>query len=230
MPFIKKLPKLGISMFPMVAMMVVFLFSCHKNEQSGGQAQLQLRLIDNPPAGVNIKEVWVDIQAVELMGNDSTQPVLLSGVHPGVYNLLELTNGKDTLIADALIPAGNISQIRLILGTDNFIITSTGQKLLLKTPSAQQSGLKVQLHQAVEGGLLYRLTLDFDVARSIVFAGNSSNVILKPVLRVLTFVPSGGNVSGAVVPDSVLTAVIAIQGVDTIASAFTNPASGAGRP
>jgi hypothetical protein len=196
--------------------------SCTKNNKSysnSDRSHLQIRLVDNPPPG--IREVWVDIQQVELTFNDSTHPMQLNGVHPGVYNLLALTNGNDTLLADADIPVGTISQIRLLLGTNNYIITASGERISLKTPSAQQSGLKVQIHQQVSGGILYRLILDFDVARSIVFAGNSGNVILKPVLRVLSFVPSGGNLKGVVIPDSVRTAVIAIKGIDTIATTYT---------
>lgn len=215
----------SIQLFLVALLLALFTFSCKKNSNNlGEQPRLQLRLTDNPPA--DIKEVWIDIRQVEIIVGNSAQPVILYGVHAGVYNLLELTGGKDTLLADALIPSGTLSQIRLILGDNNYIVTPDGEKIMLKTPSAQQSGLKVQLHQEVKGGVLYRLSLDFDVARSIVFAGNSSNVILKPVLRVLSFVPSGGNITGAVVPDSVLTSVIAIQGLDTIASAFTNTASG----
>lgn len=200
------------------------LFSCSKNSKSGEQSQLQIRLVDNPLP--NVKEVWVDIQQVEVIVNDSSHPIILGGVHAGLYNLLELTNGKDTLLADALIPAGTISQVRLILGSNNYIITSTGAKIDLKTPSAQQSGLKVQVHQQVSGGTLYRLTLDFDVARSIVFAGNSANTILKPVLRILSFAPSGGNIKGVVAPGSFVTAVMAIKGTDTIATTFTNNLTG----
>jgi len=204
----------------------ITIASCKKNESSNtGQSQIQIRLIDNPP-GNDVKEVWVDIQQVEIMMSDSSKPLLLTGVHPGVYNLLALTNGKDTLLADAMIPAGTISQIRLILGDNNYVITGAGDKIALKTPSAQQSGLKVQIHEAVSGWVLYRLTLDFDVARSIVKAGNSGQYILKPVLRIMSFAPSGGNIRGVVVPDSVLTAVFAIQGTDTIASTFTNTMNG----
>ncbi|MEO6355777.1 MAG: DUF4382 domain-containing protein [Ferruginibacter sp.] len=214
-----------LQFFTVLFIASVIIFSCKKNSNNtNDQPRLQLRLTDNPPQG--IKEVWVDIRQVEIIVGDSARPLVLDGVHAGVYNLLELTGGKDTLLADALIPAGTISQIRLILGDNNYIITPSGDKIMLKTPSAQQSGLKVQLHQDVTGGVLYKLALDFDVARSIVFAGNSGNVILKPVLRVLSFVPSGGNISGAVLPDSVVTSVIAIRGADTIASAFTNPSSG----
>ena len=214
-----------IQLFSLFAIAAVLIFSCQKDNNSGDQATLQLRLTDNPPP--DVKEVWVDIQQVEIIGGEGNSPVILEGVHAGLYNLLEFTGGKDTLLADALIPSGTISQIRLILGENNFLITSSGEKISLKTPSAQQSGLKVQLHQEVTGGMLYRLTLDFDVARSIVFAGNSDNVILKPVLRVMSFIPSGGNISGVVVPESVLTSVVAIQGVDTIASTFTNTITGA---
>jgi len=196
--------------------------ACSRNDKNS-QAQLQVRLTDNPTA--DVKEVWVDIQQVEVIVNDQA-PVILGGAHPGIYNLLDLTNGKDTLLADAMIPAGNISQIRLVLGDNNYIVTHAGEKLPLKTPSAQQSGLKVQVHQAVSGGILYRLILDFDVSRSIVQAGNSGNIILKPVLRILSLSPSGGNIRGVVVPGSVLTAVIALNGIDTVASTFTAVPSG----
>ena len=65
-----------------------------------------------------------------------------------------------------------------------------GEKIALKTPSGQESGLKVQVHQEVTGGILYRLTLDFDAGRSIVKAGNSGKYLLKPVLRIFSLVPS----------------------------------------
>ena len=67
-------------------------------------------------------------------------------------------------------------------------------------------------------------TLDFDVARSIVEAGNSGKYILKPVIRtVLTAV--GGNIKGFVLPDTVQTAVLAISGTDTVASTYTSAGS-----
>jgi len=214
--------RIRIALLLIASLAGIWLVSCSKNSKSG-QAQLQVRLVDNPMA--DAKEVWVDIQQVEVIVNDGA-PVLLSGIHPGLYNLLALTNGKDTLLADAFIPAGKVSQIRLILGDNNYIVTSLGEKISLKTPSAQQSGLKVQIHQDLTGGLLYRLTLDFDVARSIVVAGNSGNIILKPVLRVISFVPSGGDLRGVVVPGSVRTAVIALNGIDTVATTFTNVPDG----
>jgi len=202
-----------------------FFSSCTKNQKSGtDMASLQVRLTDGPDP--NVREVWVDIQQIEIIMSDTSHPIILDGAHPGVYNLLAFSDGKDTLLADATIPAGTISQIRLILGDNNYLITKDGEKIALKTPSGQESGLKVQVHQAVGGGILYRLTLDFDAGRSIIKAGNSGNYLLKPVLRIFSFIPSGGDIQGVVVPDSVRTSIFAIQGLDTIASTFTDTTNG----
>lgn len=210
-----------------VILALIGMASCSKNQKSStgnDMAGLQVRLTDGPDADVS--EVWVNIQQIEIIMSDTSNPIVLAGAHPGMYNLLAFSDGKDTLLADATVPAGSISQIRLILGDNNYIITKEGEKIPLKTPSSQESGLKVQIHQEVSGGILYRLTLDFDAGRSIIKAGNSGNYLLKPVLRILSFIPSGGDVQGVVVPDSVRTTIFAIQGMDTIASTFTDTSSG----
>jgi Domain of unknown function (DUF4382) len=209
------------------ALLVILSFnSCSKNENSSGSntAKLEVRLTDGPDP--NVREVWVDIQQIEIIMSDTNHPIILNGAHPGVYNLLAFSDGKDTLLADATIPAGSISQIRLILGDNNYLITKDDQKIPLKTPSGQESGLKVQVHQDVTGGILYRLTLDFDAGRSIVKAGNSGNYLLKPVLRIFSLVPSGGDIKGVVAPYSFMTTIFALQGPDTIASTFTDTTNG----
>ena len=205
---------------------IFFFGSCSKNDKSSSttSGRLQVVLTDGPDPSV--KEVWVDIQQIEILMSDTTHPLILNGSHPGVYNLLDFSDGKDTLLADATIPPGTISQIRLILGDNNYIITNDGAKIPMKTPSAQESGLKVQVHQEVSGGILYRLTLDFDAGKSIVKAGNSGNYLLKPVLRIISLIPSGGDIFGVVMPDSAKTFVFAIQGLDTIASTSTDTTSG----
>lgn len=209
-----------------IAIASLFISSCSRNSKSSNSntAQLQISLTDSPFPGA--KEVWVDIQQIKIIMSDTSNPLTLNGTHPGLYNLLDFTNGKDTLLADATIPPGTISQIRLILGDNNYIVTDDGTKINLKTPSGQESGLKVQVHQEVSGGILYRLKLDFDAGRSIVKAGNSGNYLLKPVLRIISLVPSGGDIKGVVVPDSVRTAILAIMGADTIASTFTDTTNG----
>ncbi|WP_290791419.1 DUF4382 domain-containing protein [Flavihumibacter sp. UBA7668] len=202
--------------------LAVFLIACSQDDDANPDtARLEVRLTDAP--NPNIKEVWVDIKEIQInRGGDSAAWTPLSGTHPGVYNLLELTNGRDTLLADASLPAGKMNQLRLILGENNYVITTDGQKEMLTTPSAQQSGLKVLVNSDLTGGVLYRLVLDFDAAKSIVPAGNSGKYILKPVIRVLSMVPSGGIVKGFVAPDSILTTIFALDGTDTVSTTATN--------
>ena len=46
----------------------------------------------------------------------------VSTVAAGTYNLLDLVNGKDTLLADSDVPpGGTISQVRLVLGPNNYV-------------------------------------------------------------------------------------------------------------
>lgn len=197
------------------------LTSCYESasDDSMGKTRLQIALTDDPG---DYKEVWIDVKEIRynLTDADDQNWNTLPGVKTGMYNLLDLVNDKDTVLADAEIPTGKLGQIRLVLGDNNYIITNRGEKLMLTTPSAQQSGLKLNIHQPVIGGIINKLTLDFDVAKSIVEAGNSGKYILKPVIRaVLEAV--GGNIKGAVVPDTVKTAVLAIRGTDTVASTYT---------
>lgn len=198
---------------------IVYLTACDKNESSQSKsAQLQIALTDDPG---DYREVWIDVKEIRINMTDQDDQgwTTLDGVHTGAYNLLDLVNDKDTVLVDAVIPSGTISQIRLVLGDNNFIITNTGEKLMLQTPSAQQSGLKLNIHQAVVGGIINKLTLDFDVAKSIVETG-SGKYILKPVIRTI-LEAVGGNIKGVVLPDSVQTAVLAIDGADTVASTYS---------
>jgi Domain of unknown function (DUF4382) len=218
-----KMKRLILILCPLSA--ILFFGSCSKNDKSSNtNSHLQIRLTDGPDPSV--RQVWIDVQQIEILMSDTTHPIILNGSHPGIYNLLDFSNGKDTLLADATIPPGSISQIRLILGDNNFIVTKEGEKIPLKTPSAQESGLKVQVHQDVTGGILYRLTLDFDAGKSIVKAGNSGNYLLKPVLRIISLTPSGGDIQGVVIPDAAKTFVFAMEGLDTIASTSTDTTSG----
>ena len=130
---------------------------------------------------VNIEVIGVEVHSDE--GGQAEGWKTLS-VTPGVYNLLELTNGLDTLLGTVELPAGNISQLRLKLGSENSLKIDD-ETHPLSTPSGQQSGLKIQIHENLVEGITYKILLDFDVARSIVTKGNTS-YSLKPVIRSIT--------------------------------------------
>ncbi len=192
--------------------------SCSKNENTTrGEARFQVFLTDDPG---DYEEVLIDVQDIQInvTGNDDGGWQSLVGVNTGTYDLLKLVNDQDTLLVDATIPSGRIHQIRLILGPENYVKVN-GTIFQLNTPSAQQSGLKLNIQQEVTNGILYKILLDFDVAKSIVATGGGS-YNLKPVIRTV-FESVGGSIKGWVDPKDFKTSVSAIQGVDTIAGTFT---------
>lgn len=211
-----------ISSVSVIICLSVFV-SCTKNDNSNnGTARLQVFLTDDPG---NYDAVNVDVQDVQINLTTDAEGgwQSLPGVAKGVYNLLDLVDNKDTLLVNSEISSGRIQQIRLVLGNDNSIVVG-GVEMPLQTPSAQQSGLKLNIHQDIDAGLVYKMILDFDASRSIVNTGNGK-YILKPVIRT-SLESVGGSLRGVVSPTGVLTNVRAIQGTDTIAGTYTGATGG----
>lgn len=196
----------------------LFFISCDKNDASAnGRARMQVFLTDDPG---DYDAVFVDIRDVRINYSSDTASgwTSLANVRTGSYDLLRLVNDQDTLLADAEINTGRVQQIRLVLGPNNYVIVD-GVRHTLETPSAQQSGLKINLHQDANEGVMYKLLLDFDVAKSIHRTGNGK-YMLKPSIRAI-LEAVGGSIRGYVLPNSFPTAVLALQGSDTVASTYT---------
>ncbi|HET7118256.1 MAG TPA: DUF4382 domain-containing protein [Hanamia sp.] len=190
--------------------------ACQKSNISSNQpSHLNIHLTDGP---ADYQAVLINIQKIMVKSSDDTSDsgwVNVPLLKPGIYDLLQLRNGKDTLLGGVDLPAGKLSQIRLVLGDGNQLVLDDGTVVDLKTPSAQQSGLKLNVHATLTAGIPYELVLDFDAARSIVKAGNSGQYILKPVIR--TFAKaSGGAIQGVVLPDAANAHIMAISGIDTL--------------
>jgi Domain of unknown function (DUF4382) len=201
-----------------LCLLTISLTSCSKKEtKSNGKARMQIYLTDDPAP---YEAVIIDVQDIKINYSSDTSSgwTSLSNVNRGSYDLLRLVNDKDTLLADAELNTGRVQQIRLILGPDNFVKVA-GQMIRLETPSAQQSGLKLNIHQDVNEGVLYKLLLDFDAGRSIHKTGNGK-YMLKPVIRT-TLEAVGGSIRGYVLPNTFITHVYAIQGPDTVAGTAT---------
>jgi hypothetical protein len=93
----------------------------------------------------------------------------------------------------------------------------------LNTPSAQQSGLKLQINQTLQPNVTYNFLIDFDVNHSIVVeAGNSGNYNLHPVLRVTTDAISG-SITGTFVAGEFQVLASVMVGTEEV-SAFTDEA------
>lgn len=185
------------------AVLAVALNACNKDaKNSSAKSTLNVRMTDAPAA---YNAVNIDLQAVEVTGTGGASTML--NVNPGVYNLLDFSNGLDTLIAMGTLEGGTtVEQIRLILGPNNTIVVD-GTTHNLSTPSAEQSGLKLQVHKTLEPGVAYSILLDFDANQSIVETGNGQ-FKLKPVIRTIEAAISG-SISGSIAPIGIIASVTA---------------------
>ena len=212
-----KIKPLG-SLLPLatIALLIFAINACKKTDVNANQrSKMNIYLTDAPAA---YKAVWIDVQKVMVKSDETDSAdgwVEVPLIKPGNYNLLDFRNGEDTLLGGVDLPAGKVSQIRLVLGDNNSIELEDGSTVDLKTPSAQESGLKLNVDADLKPGIPYELVLDFDAARSIVKAGNSGKYLLKPVIR--TFAKeAGGGIQGVVLPDSANAQINAISGTDTL--------------
>lgn len=151
----------------------VMIMSCGKDSNN---TTLKINLTDAP---VDAEEVNIDLQAVRVnfTGEDKGWTDLTAV--PGVYNLLDLQNGLDTLIAQGSVPAGNLKEIRLVLGSNNSIKVN-GQVYPLTIPSGSESGLKIKINKKLAAPL-DSLLVDFDAALSVHQEG-TGDYKLRPVL------------------------------------------------
>ncbi|MEO5946759.1 MAG: DUF4382 domain-containing protein [Chitinophagaceae bacterium] len=195
-----------VKILALIVTVAAVWMACKKD--NAGTTPVKVRLTDAPG---NFQQVNVDITGVEFkVNNDATVNL---NVVPGVYNLLDYVNGLDVLIASADVPSGKLSQIRLILGTNNTVKVDN-VVYPLSTPSAMQSGLKLNVNSTLTPGVEYSLLLDFDAKQSIVLTGNGVYQ-LKPVIRVIDQAISG-SINGSIVTTLALPASItATDGTNT---------------
>lgn len=177
--------------------------SCKKDETKSTYPY-QVRMTDAPGP---YTAVYIDLQGVEITGNDGDAVML--NVHSGIYDLLKFSNGMDTLIASGVMEVASINQIRLILGPNNTVVVGN-TTYPLSTPSADQSGLKLQVNQTLQAGILYTVLLDFDANKSIVETGNGTYK-LKPVIRTIETAISG-SIKGKISTPGSLAFVTATSG------------------
>jgi hypothetical protein len=95
-------------------------------------------------------------------------------IRTGVYDLLSLRNGVDTLLGSAQIPAGRIRKIRVTLGTNNsVVIDSVSYPLTLGDNGQQSIEIKVSDDDLqMNGNRQGRINIDFDAGRSIISRDN----------------------------------------------------------
>jgi hypothetical protein len=173
--------KIGLSLAVLFALGTILFVACSKEKDNDNQSTtLKIRMTDNP---VVADSVNVDIEQVRVKfaDGDSLTTWMDLNTTAGIYDLLGLQNGVDTLLAVGVIPSNVVKEIRFVLGSDNTIVVG-GISYPLTIPSGSESGLKIKVNKQLNG-TLDSLLIDFDAALSIHQTG-AGNYQLKPVLKI----------------------------------------------
>src|SRR5258706_1104208 len=134
---------------------VLIFFACNKNNSSGsnpnippGKSQVSVYMMDDPiqfaKVLIDIRQVVVEIDTSSKQTDpdeddqwdenfwgrhhdESNKSVIWDtlSITPGVYDLLQLRNGTDPLLASGQFPSGKILKLKITLGSDNTIYTDS---------------------------------------------------------------------------------------------------------
>ena len=138
---------------------ITFL-ACKKGNET---STLRIHMTDAPAA---VEEVNIDLVEVRVNFNKDTLAWIPLQTNAGVYNLLGLQNGIDSLIAEGTFPADQIvKEVRLIVGSNNSVKVN-GQELPLVIPSGAETGLKIKINKKLNA-TIENVLIDFDAALSL---------------------------------------------------------------
>ena len=203
-----------------------------------GQGTLRVALTDAPSCGfdevnVTVEKVRVHRSSTAADADAGWSEVVLNPARR--VNLLDLTNGVLAELGQTELPAGIYTQLRLQLASNgstgpyaNSVVPTGGTETPLDTPSAQQSGLKMNVNLTVAANELADVVLDFDACKSVVTRGASGRYNLKPVVTVLPRVRLDGLVAeGMVAPAIALpTSTVSLQNAGVPVRSTVPDASG----
>ena len=204
----KKL-KWGLSVVLSVA--VISLVGCSgggsgSTAVSGGETgTLSLSLTDTATGEyravyVTIQEVSVHQAETDAEEEKERENGWVTVAEPNrTYNLLKLINGVLEPLGIEQLKAGHYTQMRLVLGETpddepnilnqdhpypNYIIYDDDQDTVqeLKVPSGYKTGIKMVHGFDIMADQTTDLILDFDASRSVVTAGSSGQLLLKPTI------------------------------------------------
>jgi len=188
---------------------------------TGGMGTLRVALTDSPACGYDAVNVTIDRVRVHQSSNagDGDAGWIDLPVMPSRrINLLDLTNGVLEELGQTPLPAGHYTQMRLLLAANggahpmaNSLLPSGGSEVALTTPSAQQSGLKLNVGIDVGANQIADVVLDFDACKSIVRRGNSGHYNLKPVIAVIPRIIDVGRIEGFIDPSIAATTIVSAQ-------------------
>ena len=166
------------------SMMLAATFSaCTVKDDLGNTSttsSFSVKMTDAPAA---FAKVNVDIRTVMVnLTDDAFSGWVTLNTNAGVYDLLTLQNGKDTLLAKGTLTGQTIKQIQFVLGTNNSVDVGN-LTYPLAIPVSSDGGLRLSLNKDLSSPV-EAVTIDFDANASVHLEADGSYT-LRPVLTVI---------------------------------------------
>ncbi len=222
---------------------LLVFFACNKSGSSStnipaGKSQMSVYMMDDPieftKVLIDIRQVTVEIDTASKQsdpdysdqwdnnycGHGRTQAnksVIWDtlSIAPGVYDLLSLRNGTDTLLASGLYSSGKILKLQITLGSDNSVYTdsTTSYPLEVFGPNPYFTVNVSRTDVADVTNNQFKLWMDFNLSKSIFFW--SGEYLLKPNITVFNDVVTA-KVQGTVKPGNSTALITAYNAADTL--------------
>lgn len=179
-------------------------------DMTGISGKVNLSITDAPIDDEGVASVILTFERIDVRSADEGWMVLEEFDDPVSIDLLAYQNGDSYFLTEEVMPAGNYDEIRLVLDASQngtYILYDDGRKQQLKVPSGSQSGYKVKGDFLIPAGGVVNLTIDWDLRKAIVEAGNSGQFILKPTTRLIVNEDAGmirGHVQDSIGLDQVV--------------------------
>ncbi len=214
------------------------LKSTGTNSIPAGKSKVSVYLMDDP---IQFAKVLIDIRQIAVLVDTATTQTDRDNDHqwddnycgrgreannksliwdtlsitPGVYDLLKLRNGTDTLLASGLYVTGKILKIRVTLGSDNSVYTDSVTSYPLEV-FGPHPYFDINVRRENVASLTnnqFKLWLDFNLSRSIFFWNGS--FLLKPNIVVFNDVEAA-KLQGIVLPPGASPLVTVYNANDTL--------------
>ncbi|MBS1666204.1 MAG: DUF4382 domain-containing protein [Bacteroidetes bacterium] len=222
---------------------IVLFMACNKNNAGvsnipPGKSQMSLYITDGP---ISFYKVLIDIRQVAVLIDTATvqnasddpeewgdgyygrgrgennKSVIWDtlSITPGIYDLLKLRNGVDTLLGSGIYPTGKVIKIKITLGSDNTLYTDSLTSYPLEifgfNPYFTVNVARENMYSVANND--FKLWLDFNLQRSIFFW--SGTYYLKPYLVAFNDVKLS-KIKGMVLPKGASALVEAYKNNDTL--------------
>jgi len=223
-----------------IAMSCIIFLACNK-ENSGnaaipaGKSQLSIFMMDDP---VPFTKVLIDIKQIAVKidtsahhadaddslhqwkddyrgchnGNSTIWDTL--SITPGVYDLLKLRNGTDTLLTSSLVANGKVLQVKITLGTNNTVYTDSVTSFPLNLIGSSNSFIiNVRREDvSVVTNSQFKLWFDFNLSKSVFYI--NGKYWLRPWITVFNDMAKP-KLEGRVLPEGAAGFVTVFNASDT---------------